>query len=118
MKTIRIAVLIVAFFTSYLALSQGYPGTNLRGKIVNQQTGEAVIGVSVDIYLLNKETDKWVLIQSTVSGDNGFYFFSWIPPDDYVIQVNRRKNYNVSVRKINYEKQRYQDLPILRYKPS
>lgn len=82
--------------------------TNLRGRIDgrNQYSGVPypVGHASVNLYF--QVPGGWRMIAGTRTGFNGMYFFKNIAPGYYVLQVNGRQNYPISVYN-----QPYQDIP-------
>jgi hypothetical protein len=118
MKLKKLIVILLFIFTlnNVDCYSQQYPGTNLRGKVLTQDNYGRTFPITyaqVDLYLYNSATNQWILIQSTLTDAYGFYFLNWIIPNSYVIQINKIKNYNISVVWIDYNLYRYQDIPVL-----
>lgn len=117
MKSTILRVLIFSIsllLYSNSGFSQQYPGTNVRGKVLYSD-GVPAVNASVDLYYLNYNTNEWVIVASASTDANGFYYFNWISPNSYVIQVNRDVNYDVNIIVIDYQYYSYQDLSILYY---
>ncbi len=117
MKSTKLRVLIFSIsllLYSNSVFSQQYPGTNVRGQILNTY-GDPAENLSVVLYYLNSITDEWVIIASTNTDVEGLYYFNWITPNSYVIQVNQEVNYDVIISEIDYDYYSFQDLPILYY---
>ena len=66
---------------------------------------------SIDLYVY--ANNQWILVANTMTDAYGFYYFRQIQPNNYVVQVNRLKNYNITVVWIDYSRYSYQDIPIL-----
>ena len=112
MRAFLFAIILSAVFISGTAYAQ-YPGTNLRGQIVSAYNGQAIPSAQVNLYFYNSYYQNWVIIASAYTDANGFYYFQYVVPGFYVIQVNQVKNYNIQVVMINYNYYTYQDLPLL-----
>jgi hypothetical protein len=119
-KVIFIILLIVitANQKSNCQYQQQYPGTNIRGKVVINDPYNnfpPLKLVKVDLYQFDAIKNVWVLIAATYSDEYGFYYYNYIKPGDYSIQVNQQKNYSVTILQIDYNQTNYQDLPVLYY---
>lgn len=118
-------VLIALFILTINNVSAQYPGTNLKGQIKYLDSNikqHYPLGNAV-VKLYNKSSEgKYVFMGETITNNNGFYFFYSIQPKngEFYIQVNRTKNYQITVNQINYVNNKYnpnqfQDIPILNY---
>ena len=119
-KTIFIIVLFVAA-VGHVSVTYGqseYPGTNTRGKVAlndKKKNYPPLQHARIDLYHLYPGEAKWVRIAKTYTDDDGFYYFDNIKPDNYTIQVNKDKNFNVTIDEIDYNEKKFQDLPIIYY---
>lgn len=99
--TLFIIICIVAITSSSYA-------ANLRGRVdgLNQYTGDPypIGNAVVDLYFQGPY--GWKPIAKYITGFNGMYFFQNIIPGAYVLQINGRQNYPVTVYN-----QPFQDLP-------
>jgi len=120
MKLTHIFLLLLCLTISGITVNnlqaQQYPGTNLRGKVVTVDyygNSYPLAYATVDLYYFDYQYNQWVFVISTMSDAYGFYFINYILPGNYVLQVNKSKNYNISVVQIDYRYYSYQDLPML-----
>lgn len=115
MKKILFAFLFFAFAVN--AFSQT-AGTDLRGQVQtlnpdNQQYVPLSM-VSVVLYGKDKSSGSWKIISKTISDKSGYFFFYGVEAGTYYIQVNKKKNFKISVASVG-EGNQLQDLPILYY---
>jgi len=98
-----------------------YSGTNLRGQIqyYNQYYNRyfPLSGAVVDLYYC-PAPNQYILVTQTMTSEYGFYYFYAIRPGNFYIQVNRIRNYQITVIMIRYFNNQYnynqfQDIPIL-----
>jgi len=110
-------LLIVLF--SLLAmgsLKAQYPGTNLRGQILTYNANRQAVPLAyarVDLLFFDGSSPQgaqWRLIATVSTDAYGFYFFKYIIPNAYTIQVKTRKTYNIQVLAIDYRYYSYQEL--------
>jgi hypothetical protein len=97
---------------------QAYPGTNLRGTVVRAAGRQPLASARVDLYYFDKRYpagQQWRLISSTYTDAGGLYYFKYVRPDNYSIQVNLKKNSSIQVINIDYGHYAYQDLPMIVY---
>lgn len=82
--------------------------TDLRGRIdgINQYNRSTYPLSRIRVELYVQTANGWMMVSGFVTGYDGMYYFSNVPPGNYTIQVNRRQNYPVSVYN-----QMYQDIP-------
>jgi hypothetical protein len=98
-----------------------YPGTNTRGRVLtvniyNQQV--PLVGARIDLYIFDGRFpvgQQWRLLATSFTDIYGFYYFRYVPPNNYTIQINQLKSYNISVIAIDYRFYTYQDLPLFFY---
>lgn len=113
------------FLSINFANAQQYPGTNLRGNIqfLNPyyNTYFPLPNAIVDLYY-NPEPNQFIFIGQTMTNIYGYYYFYAIQPGNgnFYIQVNKAKNYQISVSSIiyynnQYNQNQFQDIPILYY---
>jgi len=114
----RLPVLLLV--SAVLALCQPadaqlYPGTNIRGRVLvsSPYMPAAVprLGVPVELFAASGVPGKWQLVAKTSTDRHGFYYFSKVPLNTYVLRVAGRMNFTVVVRPINYMLQQFQDIP-------
>jgi len=98
-----ILIFIVVFPCSSYAV-------NLRGRIDgrNQFTGApyAIGGATVDLYIQGPR--GWQQVGRYTTGSGGMYYFQNILPGNYVLQINGKQNYPITV-----SNQPNQDLPLI-----
>ena len=108
MKKIKIVCFLLVLFTDVRAQIPIYPGTNLRGQVIDQWN-RLVPGVRVDLVFFDAYVNRWQLYQTSYAqGGMGLYFFNGIPPGRYGLQVNGRSNYLIDVVPIDYRFQQFQ----------
>ena len=121
-KTSLFFVILVCIIT-YSGNIQNYPGTNIRGQILyfNQYNGiyYPLSNATVDLYY-NPSPNVYKFVAETIANVKGFYFFYRVnPPGNYFIQVNKAKNYQVSIGKIDYYNYynlyQFWNIPVLYY---
>jgi len=116
----RILLIGVLFF---LISRNVNAGTNIRGQVqyFNQyyQQYFPLVNAIVDLYY-SPSPNQFVFVRQTITNNAGFYFFYGIQPSNTVffIQINRAKNYQISVIPIQYYNNQYNynqflDIPIL-----
>lgn len=109
----KIIFFLLFFVFTVHAFSQD---VDIRGQIQTYSRFDseyvALPNTSVDLYTYNN--GNWEIISQTLSNQDGYYFFYDIAPGNYYIQVNKSKNYRISVTKAKTRKQ-FQDLPVLYY---
>ncbi len=118
MKKLLLLLSIVALLSGFGVTRQAYPGTNLRGKVVRALNHQPLASGRIDLYYFDKRYpagQQWRLVASTYTDAGGFYYFKYIRPDYYSIQVNLRKNSNIRVVNIDYGRYAWQDLPMITY---
>jgi len=112
-------ILIIAILCSQYVGAQNYTGTNIRGKIVTfnayYNTMVPLQAAVVSLYLFNAYNNQWMLISETITNLEGFYFLYNVPVGNYFLQVNRLKNYPISVVRIDYRQYQFQDIQVLIY---
>jgi hypothetical protein len=107
-----ILVLLFTIGCVFVAYAQ-YPGTNIRGQMVtHNQFGQQVplISAKVDLYLFNPQTQQWIFMSATYTDGYGFFFFRYVPVNNYVISVNGLKSFNIQVVPIDYRYYNHQEL--------
>lgn len=122
-----IFILVITIF-SLSTHAQQYRGTDLQGKILTinpyYNTQVPLQYAQVDLwqwrwtggYYQNKQPIwQWYFIAQAKTDANGFYYFYGIAPNNYTIKVNKTVDYQIQVIRIDYNRYRYQDLPILYY---
>jgi hypothetical protein len=93
-----------------------YPGTNLRGQILTYNTFGQVVPFSyarVDLLFFDgrfPSGQQWRVVATVQADVNGVYFFQYIIPNVYTIQVNQSKTYNIQVLVIDYRYYSFQEL--------
>ncbi len=101
-----IALVIVIFFVIIPCISDA--ANFLRGRVngLNQYSGAPypIGGAAVDLFI--QVPGGWQLVARYITGLDGMYFFQNIFPGYYVLQINGRQNYPITVFN-----QPYQDLP-------
>lgn len=123
--------LIFILFITIFSLSihaQQYRGTDLQGKILTfntyYNTQVPLQYAQVDLwqwswtggyYQNGQQIWQWYYIAQARTDANGFYYFFGIAPNNYTIKVNQVKDYQIQVIWIDYNRFRYQDLPVLYY---
>jgi len=125
LKYIRYSLIGVIFLLTINCVSAQYSGTNLRGQIqfLNQTNNRhlPLSNATVDLYY-SPSPDQFILVKETITNANGFYFLYAIQPGNgkFYIQVNKAKNYQLTVITISYNSNKYnynqfQDVPIINY---
>jgi len=108
-KCIALIIIIMAVITS-----NSY-AAKIRGRVDggNQYSGAPYpIGNVVVVLYYQSGPNTWQSIARYTTGFDGMYYFNNIDPGAYVIQLNGRQNYPITV-----SNQPYQDLPpiLIRY---
>ena len=82
-------------------MSTSAMATNLRGRVDAKPAYASAPfparGVIVEIYQQVSVDGRFARVSSTVSGVDGLYYFSGIPPGNYFLQVARKVNYRLIV---------------------
>jgi hypothetical protein len=116
MKKIFSFAALLLFLNTALPQS---PVINLRGQIRTidpaTQATVAVPKITVDLYKKDHGAATWVLVATTISDQNGFYYFNRVATGNYFIQINKRRNYDIVVVPIDERRQQFLDLPLLIY---
>jgi hypothetical protein len=112
--TITLMIVAITHFSNLEAKAQ-YPGTNLRGRVLASGAyGQPFLNARVDLYAFNTITSSWVLVTTSYTDYQGFYYFRFVPPGNhYAIQINGKLTYQVQVSMIDYRYYTFQDLPAL-----
>ena len=71
--------------------------------------------ISVDLFRKQANNENWQLVASAYTDESGFYYFNNISLGSYYIQINKRKNYDISVTPIDERRQSFLDIPVLKY---
>jgi hypothetical protein len=91
-----------------LASAEISHATDIRGQVTARYkvTGHQapLYDARVDLYV--KDGDKWKLVSTWITGENGMYYMKNIQPGKYFLQINRRWNYQITVLP-----KRRQDIP-------
>jgi len=125
LKYHKLILIGALFFLTVNCVYAQYPGTNLRGQIqfLNQKNNRhlPLPNATVDLYY-SPSPDQFILVKETITNANGFYFFYAIKPGNgnFYIQVNKAKNYKLTVLTISYINNKYnynqfQDVSIINY---
>lgn len=97
MNNLKLIFFIVISFLCVQGYSQEY---KLRGKIVSiqPQTHDTIAVNEAIITLFSKsDNNKWVSHATTMSNSEGFYFFEKMKAGIYYLQVNKKKNYKITI---------------------
>ena len=116
-KTLALLFLLI-LITCTFAYNAQSPGTNLRGKVLTVNVYNQSFPLkyaNIDLYFFQHQSQTWHLVTSTVTDAYGFYYLKNISPGNYVVQVNKRKNYNINVVYMDPYSNYYQDLQVLYY---
>jgi hypothetical protein len=98
------------------SLKAQYPGTNLRGQILTYNVYGQVVPLAyarIDLFFFDGRYppgQQWRLIGTVSTDAYGFFFFNYIIPNVYTIQVNQLKSFNIQVLVIDYRYYSFQDL--------
>jgi len=125
LKYHKLLLIGILLFLSANYVNAQSSGTNLRGQIqfLNQKTNRhlPLPNATVDLYY-SPSPDQFILVKKTITNTNGFYFFYTIKPGkgNFYIQVNKAKNYQLTVKTISYSNNKYnynqfQDVSIIYY---
>ena len=100
-----IALLVLTFLVAMPLVSDA---ANLRGRLDGQNRYSAapypIAGAVAELFV--REPRGWRLLGRYITGSDGMYFFPEVMPGMYVLQINGRQNYPISVGT-----RPYQDLP-------
>jgi hypothetical protein len=113
-KHINIFLLTLCLIGSF----QQYPGTNLRGRVLINNGTQVFVAARVDLLFMDQRYppgQQLRLVASTSTDNYGFYYFSYVIPNNYIIQINQSKGFNIQVIPINYQMYQFQDLPVFYY---
>jgi hypothetical protein len=115
MKKIFFAFLFFAFVVNAFAQNAG---ADVRGQVqtLNPDNKQYVplSKVPVVLYGKDKSSGSWRIISKTISDRNGYFFFYDVEGGEYYVQVNKKKNFKITVSSVEKGIQ-LQDLPILFY---
>ncbi len=125
LKYLRFSFISVLFFLAVNYAYAQYPGTNLRGQIQflnpTNKRHLPLPNATVDLYY-SPSPEQFILVKETITNANGFYFFYAVQPGkgNFYIQVNKAKNYQLTVKTIAYSGNKYnynqfQDVPIINF---
>lgn len=89
---------------------QQYPGTNLRGQISIHNNGQIVPFAYARVDLLFYDGNGFRIIATVSTDVSGVYFFRYVIPNAYTIQINGNKGFNVQVMVIDYRYYSFQEL--------
>ena len=101
----KIKKLFVLLFLS-LFVTSGLYATNLFGKVVAQNRynpGYYPLNEAV-IELFIKKESQWSLVKKVITDSLGIFVFRDTAPGEYVIRVNGRLTYPVSVKDAKHQK--------------
>jgi hypothetical protein len=110
---IKYLFIIFLLFTLIQVKAQNYPGTNVRGQIITQNPwGQQVpfVSAKVDLYIFNTGVNQWQYLSTSYSNNYGFFFFNYLPINNYSISINGSRSYNIQVIFIDYRFYQFQDL--------
>ena len=114
----KLLFITILLLTCHALFSQ-QQSVNLRGQVrtidPSSRLSVPLPKITVDLYKTEQSNGRPVLIASSYSDDNGFYYFHRIPHGSYFIQVNKRRNFDIRVAPVNEQRQSFLDLPVLKY---
>lgn len=111
MKILKLSLIIIITFLSFQLYSQEY---RLRGKVVSiqPQTLDTIAVNEAVVSLFSKGDDKkWINHATTITNNEGFYFFEKVKAGIYFVQINKKKNFKIIVAETKNDE--LQDLPII-----
>lgn len=109
-------ILILFLVLVSTGLYAQYPGTNVRGQIMTSNPyGQQVplVSAKVDLFVFNPQFQQLQYLATSYTDGYGFFFFNGLPVNNYVINVNGARSYNINVIPIDYNYYRFQDLGVL-----
>jgi len=119
MNKLLLILTVIAIYCTSPAQVRVLPGTNIRGLVQTispDGTTKVPMGSAlVTLFRLDSGSSNWVTVARTTTNEYGYYFFYKVMPNKYYIQVNGKKNYEITVLEIDRRQYRFQELPVIVY---
>jgi 5-hydroxyisourate hydrolase-like protein (transthyretin family) len=112
-------IFLILFSSFYLINFLQSQNVDVKGQAVKynkfEKSNIPLTNVTIELYKLDTQNNKWISISKTSTDDNGDFYFNNVPVGEYYLQVNKKRNFKINVVSIDKSLYDYLEVPVIYY---